>query len=270
MPSYIPMTWTWWSPTSAMPTRSPGPWSASTWSATRRHWSARVDLADLPGYCDVNVTGTATLLNAMGQAGAARLVLASSMVVYGEGAYDCASHGRVRPAPRAREDLMARQFEPRCPRCGQALSTATVTEDAPMDRATPTRPANWPRSIWPPRGPGSPAAGPSPCATTTCTVPGCRETPLLRSGGHLPVGTGKGRTAPGLRGRPTAAGLRARVRRAMANLLALASTRTLRPAACGATTSPAAIRTPWARWRPRWRLNSAAVWCGDHRGVPPG
>lgn len=92
-----------------------------------------VDLADLPGYCDVNVTGTATLLNAMGQAGAARLVLASSMVVYGEGAYDCASHGRVRPAPRAREDLMARQFEPRCPRCGQALSTATVTEDAPMD-----------------------------------------------------------------------------------------------------------------------------------------
>ena len=58
-----------------------------------------VDLSDLPGYCDVNVTGTATLLNAMGQAGVQRLVLASSMVVYGEGAYDCARHGRVRPGP---------------------------------------------------------------------------------------------------------------------------------------------------------------------------
>jgi dTDP-L-rhamnose 4-epimerase len=92
-----------------------------------------VDLSDLPGYCDVNVTGTATLLNAMGQAGVQRLVLASSMVVYGEGAYDCARHGRVRPAPRAREDLAAGQFEPRCPRCGEALVTATVTEDAPMD-----------------------------------------------------------------------------------------------------------------------------------------
>ena len=92
-----------------------------------------VDLSDLPGYCDVNVTGTATLLNAMGQAGVQRLVLASSMVVYGEGAYDCARHGRVRPAPRARQDLAAGQFEPRCPRCGEALVTATVTEDAPMD-----------------------------------------------------------------------------------------------------------------------------------------
>ena len=60
-----------------------------------------VDLSDLPGYCDVNVTGTATLLNAMGQSGVQRLVLASSMVVYGEGAYDCARHGRVRPSPRA-------------------------------------------------------------------------------------------------------------------------------------------------------------------------
>ena len=92
-----------------------------------------VDLSDLPGYCDVNVTGTATLLNAMGQAGVQRLVLASSMVVYGEGAYDCARHGRVRPAPRTPEDLAAGQFEPRCPRCGAALRTATVTEDAPMD-----------------------------------------------------------------------------------------------------------------------------------------
>jgi dTDP-L-rhamnose 4-epimerase len=69
----------------------------------------------------------------MGQAGVQRLALASSMVVYGEGAYDCDRHGRVRPAPRAREDLAAGQFEPRCPQCGEALVTATVTEDAPMD-----------------------------------------------------------------------------------------------------------------------------------------
>jgi dTDP-L-rhamnose 4-epimerase len=92
-----------------------------------------VDLADLPAYSDVNVTGTATLLTEMGRAGVGRLVLASSMVVYGEGAYDCAGHGRVRPAPRAREDLLAGRFEPRCPRCGQHLQTATISEDAPLD-----------------------------------------------------------------------------------------------------------------------------------------
>ncbi|HWG14355.1 MAG TPA: NAD-dependent epimerase/dehydratase family protein [Streptosporangiaceae bacterium] len=91
------------------------------------------DLNDLPAYSDVNVTGTATLLAEMGRAGVPRLVLASSMVVYGEGAYDCARHGRVRPAPRAREDLLAGRFEPRCPRCGEELATATVSEEAPMD-----------------------------------------------------------------------------------------------------------------------------------------
>ena len=92
-----------------------------------------VDLADLPAYSDVNVTGTATLLTEMGRAGVGRLALASSMVVYGEGAYDCAQHGRVRPAARAREDLLAGRFEPRCPRCGQDLQTATISEDAPLD-----------------------------------------------------------------------------------------------------------------------------------------
>jgi dTDP-L-rhamnose 4-epimerase len=92
-----------------------------------------VDVADLPVYSDVNVTGTAVLLSEMGRRGVGRLVLASSMVVYGEGAYDCPSHGRVRPAPRDPLDLSGGLFEPRCPVCGSPLSTATVTEDAPLD-----------------------------------------------------------------------------------------------------------------------------------------
>ena len=92
-----------------------------------------VDLSDLPVYADVNITGTAVLLEAMGRHGIPRLVIASSMVVYGEGAYDCAAHGRVRPAPRHPGDLAAGRFEPRCPQCAQPLGTATVTEDAPLD-----------------------------------------------------------------------------------------------------------------------------------------
>ncbi len=92
-----------------------------------------VDLSDLPLYSDVNVTGTAVLLEAMGRHGIPRLVFASSMVVYGEGAYDCATHGRVRPAPRDPGDLTAGRFEPRCPVCGQPLVTNTVGEQAPLD-----------------------------------------------------------------------------------------------------------------------------------------
>jgi dTDP-L-rhamnose 4-epimerase len=92
-----------------------------------------VDLSDLPAYTDVNVTGTAVLLEAMGRRGIGRLVFASSMVVYGEGAYDCAGHGRVRPCPRHPDDLAAGRFEPRCPDCGRPLSTSTVSEDAPLD-----------------------------------------------------------------------------------------------------------------------------------------
>ena len=92
-----------------------------------------VDLSDLPAYADVNVTGTAVLLEAMGRQGIPRLVFASSMVVYGEGAYDCAAHGRVRPAPRHPGDLAAGHFEPYCPQCAQPLTTTTVGEGAVLD-----------------------------------------------------------------------------------------------------------------------------------------
>jgi dTDP-L-rhamnose 4-epimerase len=92
-----------------------------------------VDLSDLPPYCDVNVTGTAVLLEAMGALGVPRLVLASSMVAYGEGRYDCPEHGLVRPPARDRADLEQGRFEPRCPACGADLRTAPVPESAPLD-----------------------------------------------------------------------------------------------------------------------------------------
>ena len=49
-----------------------------------------VDTNDLPEYVSCNDYGTSVLLAAMTEANAHRLVLASSMVVYGEGAYTCA------------------------------------------------------------------------------------------------------------------------------------------------------------------------------------
>ena len=99
-----------------------------------------VSLADLPLYADVNMTGTAVLLDAMGRRGVSRLVLSSSMVVYGEGAYACPSDScpagagePVRPLPRAAADLDAGVFDPRCPSCGAPLSVSRVLEDAALD-----------------------------------------------------------------------------------------------------------------------------------------
>ncbi|KQW12456.1 NAD-dependent epimerase/dehydratase family protein [Streptomyces sp. Root369] len=92
-----------------------------------------VDFADAPEYVSHNDLGTAVLLAAMAGAGVRRLVLAGSMVVYGEGRYTCARHGAVRPGPRAVADLDAGRFEPPCPVCGAALSPGLVGEDAPVD-----------------------------------------------------------------------------------------------------------------------------------------
>ncbi|UQX04011.1 NAD-dependent epimerase/dehydratase family protein [Streptomyces sp. RerS4] len=91
------------------------------------------DFADAPAYVSANDLGTAVLLAAMAEAGVRGLVLAGSMVVYGEGRYACPRHGVVRPGPRTPADLAAGRFEPGCPACGARLSPGLVDEDAPTD-----------------------------------------------------------------------------------------------------------------------------------------
>ncbi|WP_405778427.1 NAD-dependent epimerase/dehydratase family protein [Streptomyces sp. NBC_00859] len=91
------------------------------------------DFADAPDYVSCNDLGTAVLLAAMADAGVRDLVLAGSMVVYGEGRYDCSRHGVVRPGPRAPADLEAGRFEPVCPQCGDDVAPGLVGEDAPVD-----------------------------------------------------------------------------------------------------------------------------------------
>lgn len=92
------------------------------------------DFADVGDYVAHNDVGTAVLLRALHDRGFdGRLVLASSMVVYGEGAYRCAEHGPVRPGPRTTDRLEAGDFEPPCPVCGADLAIDAVTESAPID-----------------------------------------------------------------------------------------------------------------------------------------
>lgn len=92
-----------------------------------------VDPSDAPEYASHNDYGTAVLLAAMYAAGIGKLVLGSSMVVYGEGRYSCAEHGIVQPGPREAPDVDAGRFEPPCPVCGRDLVSSLVPEDAPLD-----------------------------------------------------------------------------------------------------------------------------------------
>jgi dTDP-L-rhamnose 4-epimerase len=93
---------------------------------------AGVDAADAPSYGSHNDYGTTVLLAEMFAAGVDRLVLASSMVVYGQGRYECPGHGDVDPLPRTRADLDAGAFEHRCPIGGEPLGWRLVGEDAPL------------------------------------------------------------------------------------------------------------------------------------------
>ncbi len=94
---------------------------------------AGVTVADLPSYAGHNDLGTAALLAAMHERGVDALVLASSMVVYGEGRYACAEHGRQAPPARTRSALEAGDFENHCATCGEPLTWELVPEDARLD-----------------------------------------------------------------------------------------------------------------------------------------
>ncbi len=88
--------------------------------------------ADLPLYASHNDLGTAILLAEMAAAGVDKLVLASSMVVYGDGRYSCRTHGVQTPGPRRLGDLDRWRFDVICPECGADLDWQLVDEDAPL------------------------------------------------------------------------------------------------------------------------------------------
>ena len=111
--------------------------SAADGCDTVVHLAAKVGLgvgiADIDDYARHNDLGTAVVLRASAEAGVRRLVFASSMVVYGEGAYGCSQHGSVRPLARTADDLARGDFEVHCPRCGADLEPELIGEDAPLD-----------------------------------------------------------------------------------------------------------------------------------------
>ena len=87
-------------------------------------------------YVDVNTRGTALLLDILVNAKhhVQKVIVASSIGVYGEGAYRCEVDGPVAPAIRPEQQLAARDWEQHCPQCGRHVQPIPTPEDKALYR----------------------------------------------------------------------------------------------------------------------------------------
>jgi dTDP-L-rhamnose 4-epimerase len=87
-------------------------------------------------YTDVNAMGMATLLEVMASERSRlpvrKLIVASSMSIYGEGAYVCEEGRRIAPRLRPVEQLAAGQWEVRCPDGVHDARPVPTDEDKPL------------------------------------------------------------------------------------------------------------------------------------------
>jgi dTDP-L-rhamnose 4-epimerase len=85
-------------------------------------------------YTDVNVAGQGMLMEVMAREPTRyrRFVVASSMSIYGEGAYRCGEHGAMAPAPRDEARLRQGRWEMPCLRCGADMALDLTAEDKPL------------------------------------------------------------------------------------------------------------------------------------------
>lgn len=93
---------------------------------------------EIEHYMGTNTQGTAVLLQQIlnRKAQVQKLVLASSMSIYGEGKYLCAECGEVAPGVRSNEQLKAKQWETLCPKCGETLAPIPTDETKPLQASS--------------------------------------------------------------------------------------------------------------------------------------
>jgi dTDP-L-rhamnose 4-epimerase len=89
---------------------------------------------EISHYMGTNTQGTAVLLQELlsrkGQV--EKLIIASSMSIYGEGKYLCAQCGETAPPLRSTEQLKQKQWEVNCPKCGEVLTPIPTDESKPL------------------------------------------------------------------------------------------------------------------------------------------
>ncbi len=87
---------------------------------------------EIAKYVNINVNGTAVLLDVMAKNSIKldRIILSSSRSVYGEGKYQCKTHGVQYPGVRNMGDLKNGIFDPLCAVCKQQLNVLKTDENS--------------------------------------------------------------------------------------------------------------------------------------------
>ena len=87
---------------------------------------------EIERYCDVNVNGTALLLDILAndKHKVKKLIIASSRAIYGEGKYKCSKHDSVYPIARNEDDMDNNNFDCRCPICDEVVGILPTSEDS--------------------------------------------------------------------------------------------------------------------------------------------
>ncbi len=89
---------------------------------------------EISNYMASNTQGTANLLQAIldQKSKIEKLIVASSMSIYGEGKYWCNSCGEVAPKPRGNDQLKSKQWEVKCVYCDRGLKPIATDETKPL------------------------------------------------------------------------------------------------------------------------------------------
>jgi len=90
---------------------------------------------EIDKYVSVNTQSTATLLDILAneETDVKKLIVASSMSIYGEGKYECEKCGSVCPGLRNEKQLKQKEWEPKCPTCGKPLQPRPTDEEKPLE-----------------------------------------------------------------------------------------------------------------------------------------
>ena len=83
-------------------------------------------------YTNVNVIGTSHMLEILANSNhnVKKIIVASSRSIYGEGKYNCKTHGVQYPSKRKEEDMKKGEFNPKCSMCNSTLNVLPTDEQS--------------------------------------------------------------------------------------------------------------------------------------------
>ena len=87
---------------------------------------------EIERYVNVNIGGTSLLLDVLSNENhkIKKVIVASSRAIYGEGKYECKTHGVIYPDLRLDENMTKGDFNCKCPICKQDVTLLSTSEDS--------------------------------------------------------------------------------------------------------------------------------------------